>query len=152
MRKSVFFLAIAGFAALIFTGCSSPSMTGPERKFGRGVSNITEFARLGEIRRSMEQTGVFHGPGHSPSAFIHGFNRSISRTMVGAYEMVTFPIPNGRGKDYGPLILPETPVYPDNYKPGLLDDTMYATDTNLGMSGGDFMPHFPGSRFKVFDN
>ena len=37
-------------AALLITGCA-----GPERKFSRGLNNVTEFARMGEIRRSMGQ-------------------------------------------------------------------------------------------------
>ena len=37
--------------AVLLVGCA-----GPERKFGRGVMNVTEFARMGELRRSIEQT------------------------------------------------------------------------------------------------
>ena len=43
-------LALAG----IFCGCA-----GPERKFGRGMNNLTEFVRGGEIRRSMEQSALW---------------------------------------------------------------------------------------------
>jgi hypothetical protein len=28
---------------------------------------------------------------------------------------------------------------------------MFATDTNLGFSGGDVAPFIPGSRFRIFD-
>lgn len=153
MRKSVFLLAIAGLATLVLTGCSSPGISGPERKLGRGFSNVTEFMRMGEIRRSVEQAGVFHGPGMaSTTGLIHGFNRSVTRTLAGAYEIATFPLPNGSGSDYGPIFLPEGRVYPDNYKPGLPADTMFAPDTNLGFSGGEIAPLIPGSRFKIFEN
>ena len=43
------------------------------------------------------------------------------------------------------------PVYPDSYRPGLIEDSTFATDTMLGFSGGDIAPFVPGSRFKVFD-
>lgn len=155
MRKSVFLLAIAGMACVLFTGCTSGTsgITGPQRKLGRGINNLTEIPRGGEMRRSIEQTGIFHGPEVAyTSGVIHGFNRSISRTLVGAYEIVTFPFPNGPGKDFSPIMLPERTVYPDAYRPGLLGDSLFSTDTNLGFSGGDVMPFVPGSRFKIFDN
>src|SRR5437016_3100342 len=52
MRFSFPLLAAAlGTVTLLAVGCQ-----GPERKFGRGILNVTEFGRMGEIRRSMEQT------------------------------------------------------------------------------------------------
>jgi hypothetical protein len=44
------------------------------------------------------------------------------------------------------------PVYPDSYKPGLVSDSLFDTDTYTGFSGGDVAPFIPGSRFSVFDN
>ena len=44
------------------------------------------------------------------------------------------------------------PVYPDNFAPGLMADSVFATDTYVGYSGGDIAPMIPGSRFKIFDN
>ena len=43
------------------------------------------------------------------------------------------------------------PVFPDNYTPNVLEDSLFATDTNLGFSGGDITPMLPGSRFRIFD-
>ncbi len=63
--------------------------------------------------------------------------------------MITAPLP-----PYRPLFtnyLAPDPVYPDNYKPDLIADSMFATDTTFGYSGGDVAPMIPGSRFKVFD-
>ena len=140
MRKS-YSLFLAG-VALVFVGCA-----GPEHKFGRGMNNITEFARGGEIRRSQEQTALFRSPDEGyTTGFIHGFNRSIVRTFVGAYEIITAPFP-----PYDPVVTPVDPIYPDSYKPNLVADSTYATDTNLGFSGGDVAPWFPGSRFHIFD-
>jgi putative exosortase-associated protein (TIGR04073 family) len=145
MRKVTFLLACVTVLVLGATGCS-----GPEQKLGRGMNNLTEFARMGEIRRSVEQTALWDGPdtGYT-TGFIQGFDRSVARTLVGAYEVVTFPIPS-----YKPLFtnyLSPTPVYPDSYKPTLLADPIFGNDANLGYAGGDVVPFVPGSRFRVFD-
>jgi putative exosortase-associated protein (TIGR04073 family) len=144
MRKTLLLLsglAIVGLAS----GCANV-----ERKFGRGMSNVIEPVRMGELRRSMEQTALFNGPdaGYA-TGFIKGLNRTLARTGVGVYEMVTAPFP-----PYDPVwtsYLNPTPVYPDSYKPTLVEDSTFATDTNLGFSGGDVMPIVPGSRFRIFD-
>jgi putative exosortase-associated protein (TIGR04073 family) len=154
MRNKVpFFLSLLAMCGLI-VGCTSPGPTGPEQKFGRGLNNALEFARLGEIRRSIEQATVFDysGEGGAAAGFFHGLNRSFARTGVGIYEMVTFPIPNHRYDDYGPIFFPAGPVYPDSYTPDWLADTTLEPDASLGFAGGDIAPFVPGSRFHVFNN
>lgn len=146
MRNIFTLCLIAGLAAGLGAGCA-----GPEKKLGRGFSNSIEFARGGEMRRSIEQHSVFDRDSASfATGFIHGFNKSLARTGMGLYEIVTFPIP-----PYGPIgknwVKPGT-TYPDAYHPRLMDDSLYATDTALGFSGGDVVPLVPGSRFHVFDN
>jgi putative exosortase-associated protein (TIGR04073 family) len=146
MRNTFPFLAAIAIAGALVAGCA-----GPEKKFGRGMSNTFEVVRWGDLRRTMEQTAVFDH--ESGSGFIHGLNRSLARVGVGVYEVVTFPIPNP-GRGYDPICtdyLEPGPVYPDNFKPGIVSDSMYATDTNLGFSGGDVAPNIPGSRFRIFD-
>jgi putative exosortase-associated protein (TIGR04073 family) len=144
MRKTL--LLLSGLAIItLASGCANT-----ERKFGRGMSNVMEPIRMGELRRSMEQTALFDGPdaGYA-TGFIKGLNRTIVRTGVGVYEMVTAPIP-----PYDPVLtdyLAPGPVYPDSYRPTLVEDSTFATDTNLGYSGGDVMPIVPGSRFRIFD-
>ena len=130
---------------MLVSGCANV-----ERKFGRGMSNVIEPLRMGEIRRSMEQTALFDGPdaGYA-TGFIKGLNRTLARTGLGVYEMVTAPIP-----PYDPVLtdyLAPGPVYPDSYAPGLVEDSMFSTDTNLGFAGGDIAPLVPGSRFRIFD-
>jgi putative exosortase-associated protein (TIGR04073 family) len=114
------------------------------------MTNVLEPVRLGEMRRSIEQTGLFEGPDASyATGFIKGLNRTLARTGIGIYEMVTAPFP-----PYGPVAttyLSPGPVYPDSYKPNLVSDSTFATDANLGFSGGDVMPLAPGSRFRIFD-
>src|SRR5262245_34811118 len=138
------------WAAVLVVGTLASGCSNVEKKFGRGMSNTLEAVRLGEWRRSMEQAGLFAGPDNGyTTGFIRGLNKSIARTGVGIYEMVTAPFP-----PYDPVLtdyLAPGPVYPDNNKPNLVSDPLYATDVNLGFSGGDVVPLVPGSRFRIFD-
>jgi len=144
MIKKLSLLVVIGIAGLLVTGCA-----GPEKKLGRGFNNVSEIFRWGDLRRSREQAGVFKGPAAAGgSGLVSGFNRSITRIGLGVYEVVTFPIPS-----YDPVLtnyLTPGPVHPDSYKPGLPDDSLYATDVNLGFSGGEEFPMALGSRFAIF--
>lgn len=146
MRNALSLFGAVGLAALLVSGC-----TGPETKLGRGVSNVGEVARGGELRRSMEQTAVFESPDAGYTVgFIRGVDRSVARTGLGLFEVITFPFP-----PYHPILtryLAPAPVYPDNYTPGLISDPMFDTDTYIGYGGGDVAPFVPGSRFKVSEN
>jgi len=140
------FLAVVALAALFTSGCA-----GPEEKLGRGMRNTYEIVRMGEMRSSIEQTSVFDSPEDGmTTGMIRGFDRSIARTGLGIYEIATFPIPP-YGPSFTKYLSPE-PVYPESYKPGLLSDSMFDTDTYTGYSGGDVAPWLPGSRFRIFDN
>ena len=144
MRHAISLLSGAALAALFASGCA-----GPEQKFGRGMRNAYEIVRMGELRRSIEQTAVLDSPevGYT-TGFIIGLDHTLKRTGIGLYEMATAPLP-----PYGPVLTHYAePVYPDSYKPGLISSTTFDTDTYVGFSGGDVAPFIPGSRFKVFDN
>ena len=145
MRKNLLLLAAVLVTALLGTGCANT-----ERKFGRGMRNFTEIVRQGELRRSVEQTALFDGPDSAyTTGVVKGMNRMFARTGVGIYEMVTAPFP-----PYDPVLthyIAAEPQYPDNYAPQLAEDAAFATDTNLGFSGGDVTPFIPGSRFRIFD-
>ena len=152
MRNSITLLAAVAVVAFLAGGCAStPGGYAFEQKFGRGLRNVTELARGGEIRRSMEQSALLDGPDIAyTTGFIRGFNRSLARTGVGIYEMITAPFP-----PYDPVFtdyLTVNPVYPDSYQPHLLADPTFGPDAALGFSGGDVAPIFPGSRFRIFDN
>jgi len=145
MRKLILPLAAVA-VALFATGC-----TGPEQKLGRGLSNTYEIVRWGELRRSVELNAIEPYPGTGDYGFIHGFDRSIARTGIGVFEVATFPIPT---PDYKPICtkyFSPDPVFPESYKPGLISDALFDTDTYTGFSGGDVAPWFPGSRFTIFD-
>jgi len=142
MQNKISLLGVALFAGLLAAGCA-----GPERKLNRGMNNTFELVRWGEMRRSVEQGALF---GPSAGGAVTGFNRSMARVGIGLYEMVTFPIPS-----YDPIAtkyLTPKPAYPDNFKPGLRDDSLFATDTHLGFDGGAIAPTIPGNRFSIFDN
>ena len=145
MRKNIFPL-VALTVALFAAGCA-----GPEQKLGRGVSNSWDIIRLGEMRRSVEQSAVLDSPGEGyTTGVIRGFNRTAARTGLGIYEIVTFPIP-----PYHPIATKHfsaQPAYPESYKPGLISNPLFDTDTYTGFSGGDIAPFVPGSRFSVFNN
>lgn len=144
-------LASAIVLAAFATGCA-----GPEKKLGRGINNVTEFVRMGEIRRSQEQTYLWDGaPSSYTTGVIKGFNRSMVRTGVGLYEIVTFPIPS-----YDPVLRPGGPIlpdatvdpdFPDSYKPNVRNSSAVEPDASMGFAGGDIMPWFPGSRFRIYD-
>lgn len=142
MRISFLLLAPLVASILFTSGCA-----GPEHKLGRGLLNVTEITRLGELRRSMEQTSLWDNPDTTyTTGFIRGFNRTLARTAVGAYEVITFPFPG-----YDATFHPEYPVYPDSYRPKLIADPTFGPDAALGFSGGDIAPMIPGSRFRIFD-
>jgi putative exosortase-associated protein (TIGR04073 family) len=145
MRNTLPLLAAAVIAGALATGCANM-----ENKFGRGMSNTYEIVRMGDFRRTMEQTAFFEGPEYAQTTGFHkGLHKTLARTGIGIYEMITAPIPPYRPicSDY----LSPGPVYPDNYTPGILADQMFASDTYLSFSGGDVFPMVPGCRFRIFD-
>jgi putative exosortase-associated protein (TIGR04073 family) len=117
------------------------------------LNNMGELGRGGEMRRAIEQTAVLDNPDLAfTTGALHGMHRSLVRTFAGVYEVMTFPFPNHAPNDYGPIIHPEDPVYPESYRPNWLADQILSPDTALGFGGGDIAPFVPGSRFHVFDN
>ena len=148
MQNATSFLALAALGALFTAGCA-----GPEQRLGNGFSNVTEFARLGEMQRSVEQSSVFDPGDGVSTGLIHGFDQSVYRTVAGAYQIVTFPAGNLLTQSsFEQKHIPNGTTYPDSYRPGLPDTSTFQTDTYFGFSGGDIAPFVPGSRFAVFDN
>jgi len=137
LKQLTLLVGVAAMAA----GCASA-----ERKLGRGINNLTEPIRMGELGRAYEQAYLWDGPDASlGSGIVRGINRTIGRTAVGAFEVLTFPIPSD------PYFKPELPVYADSYKPGILDSSTVRTDTALGFDSTDVAPFISGSRFKIFE-
>lgn len=148
MRKTLLLLTVLVTAGAFLSGCAYTDKV--ENKFGRGMANSYDIVRAGEFRRSMEQTALFDGPDAAyTTGFFRGINRTLCRTGIGVYEVVTAPIP-----PYHPVFTHQFapgPVYPDNYTPGVVADSMFATDTLVGFGGGDILPFVPGERFTVFE-
>ncbi len=118
-------LAVAG-AAVVFTGCSSM-----EHKLGRGIANVMEPLRMGEFTRSTEQTYLADGPVVARSyGYVHGVTRTVQRTVAGAFDIATFPIPSE------PLIMPSEPVFPDSVVPEMSSNLGVSTDRYVGVDGG----------------
>jgi len=146
MRKPLSILGAVALVGVLVSGCA-----GPEKKLGRGVTNVSELARWSEMSRSIEQSALFGAPDQgTATGMIRGMNRTLARAGIGLYEMITFPFPpyDAVATSY----LTPQPVYPDSYKPGMFEDSIFATDSRTGFSGGEFAPIIPGSRFKIFDN
>ena len=148
MHKTLPLLAALSLAGLFSTGCAH--VTKMEEKFGRGMNNSMDIVRMGEFRRTVEQSALTEGPDYAAgTGFVRGLNRTLARTGIGVWEVVTFPFP-----PYHPLFTDKFavgPVYPDNFKPGVIADSMTATDTYIGFSGGEVLPMVPGSRFRIFE-
>jgi putative exosortase-associated protein (TIGR04073 family) len=142
----MFLLGSVALVALMAAGC-----TGPEEKLGRGIANATSIGRLDEWNRSVEQNGLFYGTDTGvATGVVQGFDRTMARTGLGIFEIVTAPFP-----PYHPLwtsYLAPQPEYPDGYAPRKWDEPVFYTDDALGFSGGDIAPYVPGSHFRVFDN
>ncbi len=169
MPKPLRYLPLVVIPTLV-VGCA-----GPEKKLGRGIANLTEFARGGEIARSVEQTTLWEGPQHGmTTGFIRGFNRSVARTVIGAAEVATFFAPwpvNGEWtyeacytpdgplypdysmatytEPFGGMRLPEMPGTPDSYHHSYPATPAMDTDDQLGVTGGSVVPSFPFGRFKL---
>ena len=141
MRSELLPFAVATVAVVLLSGC-----TAAEKKLGRGINNLMEPTRMGEIQRSYEQGSLFGGDHGGTTGFIRGVHRTIGRTVVGAVEVLSFPIPSD------PYVFPDSRVHADSYKPNHKSSTVMGTDTRLGFEAGtDPFAWAPGSRFSVFE-
>lgn len=103
MRRRLFiiFLIICG---LLTMDCGLVYAGDPVEKLARGITNVaTSWVEIPkEIGRSVEKSGDFAGLFVGP---FKGIAKAIGRTVVGVYDVVTFPIPLPR--QYKPVIEPE---------------------------------------------
>ena len=74
------------------------------RKLGRGLANVATGAI--EIPKAVQETFYEEGPVAAVSwGLMDGVYKFFARTLVGVYEVVTFPIPFPA--DYAPIVEPE---------------------------------------------
>src|ERR1700756_4093768 len=89
MRNTLYLLGSLALVAVLGVGCA-----GPEQKMGRGIANLTEATRGGEFERSVEQEAIFGGTDVGiATGIVKGVDRTLARTGVGLYEVVTAPLP-----------------------------------------------------------
>jgi len=80
---------------------------GAWEKAGRGFGNLT-LGFLVEWPKTVVLETEEHGPAFGLTVgLIKGMGLGVGRTLVGVYELVTFPLPNG--SDYAPVLEPGTP-------------------------------------------
>ncbi|MBI2104968.1 MAG: exosortase system-associated protein, TIGR04073 family [Candidatus Omnitrophica bacterium] len=78
---------------------------GPVRKLGRGLANVA----LGVLEVPFRIGVVYEDHGVGAAAFwgsLAGIQAAVARIVVGAVEVVTFPLPLPR-VGYGPIVEPE---------------------------------------------
>lgn len=141
MRSILHFLAVLPIVALLTSGCINA-----QEKLGRGIRNTVEPVRMGDLRRSMEQTSVWDSPAEgATTGVVTGVCHTAARTGIGIYEILTFPFP-----PYHPVAtkyVSPLPTYPDNCKPGLPFDPLYSTDHYIGYQTGVAFGFVPGNQF-----
>lgn len=141
MRSILPFLAVLPIVALLTSGCINA-----QEKLGRGIRNAVEPVRMGELRRSMEQSAVWNSPTEgATTGVVNGVCRTAARTGIGIYEIITFPFP-----PYHPVAtkyLSPNPAYPDNCQPVLAADPLYNSNHYIGYQTGTTFGFVPGSQF-----
>ncbi len=89
----------------------------PVRKLGRGLANF--FAGAIEIPVSVSRVSQDEGPVAGFSVgLLYGVGAAVTRTVVGAAEILTFPFPLP-DVGYGPIIQPEFLLNPMVSAPSL---------------------------------
>ena len=104
MRRIVSLAIILVFIVVIFVPQSPCFAQNMLRKLGRGVGNVT--TSVFEIPKSIQEIFYDEGPlAAGTYGILDGIYKFLVRTVVGAYEIVSFPIPIPG--DYAPIIEPE---------------------------------------------
>lgn len=100
MRTYIKIIAVAVLITSIFTSESAFAGT-PFRKLGRGVCNVA-LCPL-EIAKGISDANIESGYFAAVSwGLLQGVFNTAVRCIVGAYEIVTFPVP--LPKDYEPIL------------------------------------------------
>ncbi|MBI3002244.1 MAG: exosortase system-associated protein, TIGR04073 family [candidate division NC10 bacterium] len=99
--------AADGDGVAVDGAASVDGVSGPWEKAGRGLSNVT-LGFLVEWPKTVVMETEAHGPAFGMTVgLIKGMGLGVGRTLLGVYELVTFPLPNG--SDYEPVMDPGTP-------------------------------------------
>ena len=80
------------------------------RKLGRGVANVTTSTL--EVPKAIQESFYDDGPMAAATyGLLDGIYKFVARTVVGVFEIVTFPFP--LPEDYAPIVEPEFLFSPD---------------------------------------
>lgn len=96
------FLLLSVFALVFYVSFIPNSYAADAlQKLGRGAANVTTgwMDVFKEVDKQSDESGALAG---ATVGAVKGIFKAVGRTLVGAYEMVTFPIPT-----YKPVIEPE---------------------------------------------
>lgn len=109
-RRMAGFLALGLLFSLVLP-MSAAAQDDTAAKIGlkafRGVSN-TVLGLVTDIPRTMYYDSLAEGPGFGLTVgFFEGIAFGVGRTLVGVYELVTFPVPFPA--DYQPILAPGDP-------------------------------------------
>ena len=102
-------LLAAGILAAVAAGAAAeePAPSTPGQKALRGATNLSLGLVL-ELPRTIYYETKQQGPLLGiPAGFLAGFGLGLMRTVVGAYELLTFPI--ALPDDYKPILTPDFP-------------------------------------------
>ncbi len=104
-------ILVVGWLVMAAAPAQAEVEGGALRKLGRGFANLaTGWLELPfQVARSTERSGAWAG---TTVGLTRGVALGIGRTLVGALEMVSFPIPNPTS-GYGPIIKPEFVTFRD---------------------------------------
>lgn len=105
-KHTVIFVLIISLVSIQST-CYAQNML---RKLGRGVSNV--LTGFFEVPKSVQEKFNDNGPVAACTyGVIDGVYRFLVRTVVGVYEVATFPL--ALPEDYAPIVEPEFLFSPD---------------------------------------
>ena len=85
MRSLLKSVSLLVTVAAVLVGCTSA-----EQKLGRGLDNLSEPFRLGELQRSYEQGALFGGEHGGTVGIVRGVNRTIGQTLKNGIYICLF--------------------------------------------------------------
>ena len=111
MRKLWVIAAVIGTLALWNVPAEASVENGPIQKLGRGAVNLTTgwMELVMQVFKTTEKSGSWAGVSVGVG---RGLVLGLGRTLVGAIEIVTFPVPNPT-VGYNPVIEPEFVAFRD---------------------------------------
>lgn len=103
-KKKAVIIASLIIASLFLIQSASFAQNNMLRKLGRGVANVVTGAI--EVPKAIQETFYEEGPVAAASwGLFDGIYKFVARTVVGVYEIATFPIP--LPARYEPIVEPE---------------------------------------------